>query len=424
MESTSKTRRMPRWAQALLSRHAGAELPTPENPMPSWLEHELRQMPLWYHIRGVTEGPRLAPPYYLIEDAHRQPELMRNALELKGRFEAMADRILRQRIEHLVFIGCGSAYYNSVLGAFLYPRLAGLSAEAAEAWEFFNYFEPGERKTMVIAQSATGASFEVLEAVRKAKELGLATLALTNTLDSPLEALAGETVAFPTGQRTGPDVSVIPTRLMMMYVMALALGRKRKPADSRLDRISRQLATIPEIAQRFLSQQDGHVQALAQKYHRQSCILVVGGGPNWFTALEAGLKMEEESSTPVRAYQTADYPHMAISLLAPDRTTMVFAPPGPSYDRLHGCVRTAKAAGSPALAVVQEGDTEISRDADDVIVLPGEWDEMLFPPLGTIVGQLYGYYLGVKKDLNPDCLGTNRLSHARAWLTAFPLGSH
>ncbi len=166
------------------------------------------------------------------------------------------------------------------------------------------------------------------------------------------------------------------------------------------------------------------MQTVARKYYQQSCILVVGGGPNWFTALEAGLKMEEESSTPARAYQTADYPHMAIALLAPHRTTMVFAPPGPSYERLHVCVRTAKAAGSPALAVLEEGDIQIGRDADDVILVPGQCDEMLFPPLGTIVGQLYGYYLGINKGLNSDCLGTDKISHARAWLTAFPLGSH
>ena len=416
--------KIPRWAQKLLDKAPGVERPGPENPMPPWLEKELKKVPLWYHIRESAAEPRFSPPHHLIEDVRRQPQLLREVLALEGRFAAIAERLDREGIEHVVFIGCGSAYYNSVLGAFLFPRLAGVTAEVMEAWEFYNYFQPSARKTLLVAQSATGASFEVVDAARRAREMGISTLALTNTEGSRLEETADETVAFPTGQKTGPDICVIPTRLMMMYLLGVALGQRRKAEDPTLRSVAEQLPGIPDLAQRFLTEQDEPVQALAKKYHRQSCILVVGGGANWFTALEASLKMEEESSTPCRAYQTADYPHMAISLIAPDRTTMVFAPPGPSYQRLHASIRTAKAGGSPALGVVVEGDTDVRRDADDVITVPGPLDEMLFPILGTMVGQLYGYYLGVNKGFNPDCLGTDKLSHARAWLTSFPLGTH
>lgn len=416
--------RLPRWARRLLENHSGAELPTPQNPLPPWLEEELKKAPLWYHIREVAEEPRRSHPYFLIEDARRQPELLGQALRLAGRFDGIARDVHAKGIEHIVFVGCGSAYYNSILAAFVLPRLTGLTAEAVEAWEFYNYYQPSNARTLVVAQSATGSSFEVLEAVRRARSLGMMSLALTNTVDSPLEEIADQTVAFPTGQRTGPDISVIPTRLVMVYLFSLALGRMRRPSDEVLRRIEAQLPTVPGLAQRLFEEQERALQDLARKYYRQSVILMVGGGPNWFTALEMALKIEEESSTPCRTYQTADYPHMAISLLQPGRTTMVIAPPGPSYERLHACVRTAKAAGSPAVAVVVEGDEAISRDADDVILIPGPVDEMLVPPLGTIVGQIYGYYLGVNKGWNPDCLGTDDIDHARAWLTSFPFGTH
>jgi glucosamine--fructose-6-phosphate aminotransferase (isomerizing) len=416
--------KMPRWAQRLLDTHPNAIRPTPDNPVPDWLEAELKVVPLWYHIREATSEPRSAPPYHLIEDVHRQPDLLQEVLHMAPHFAELAERIQREQIEHLIFVGCGSAYYNSLLGAFIFPRLAGMSAEAVEAWEFYNYAAPNGRKTMLIAQSATGASFEVLAAVRRAREGGISTLALTNTLDSPLEELADETVCFPTGQRTGPDIGVVTTRLLMLYLLALDLGRRRKVSEALVERLGEQLDHVPTIARRFLSEQEEAIQVLAQKYHRQSCMLVVGSGPNWFTALEAALKMEEESSTPCRTYQVGDYHHMAISLLAPDRTTVIFALPGPSYERAFTCVRTARAGGSPVVAVVLAEDSQISGEADDVIVVPGQVDELLFPPLGTIVGQLYGYYLGINKGLNPDTLGTDDINHARAWLTSFPLGTH
>ncbi len=418
------TGKLPRWAQKLLDKHPNAERPTPENPVPHWLEEELSKVPLWYHIREATDEPRFAPPFHLIEDVRRQPELLRQTFMLRDQLGAIADQILSEGYEHLVFIGCGSAFYTSLLGAFIFPRLSGLTAEVVEAWEFHNYWQPINRKALLIAQSATGGSFEVLEGVKRAKrDFALKTLAITNTLDSPLESLADETLSFPTGQKTGPDICVITVRLMLLYLLAFELGLRTQFNLPLVERIGSQLQTIPEIVENFLQSQDKTVQSIAEKHRLQSCLFVVGGGPNWFTALEVALKIEEESRTPCRTYQTADYPHMAISLLAPDRTTMVIAPLGPSYQRLHTCIKTAKVAGSPTVGVVTEGDEQIAKDADDVILVPAV-DEMLFPIPGTVVGQLFGYYLGIAKGVNPDTLGTDQISHAKAWLTAFPLGTH
>ena len=67
---------MPAWVRRLLDRHPGAELPTAENPMPRWLEEELRQAPLWMHIRGSEADPRSSPPYHLIEDVRDEPDLL------------------------------------------------------------------------------------------------------------------------------------------------------------------------------------------------------------------------------------------------------------------------------------------------------------------------------------------------------------
>lgn len=415
---------LPRWAQKLLEKYPHAERPTADNPIPKWLEDELCRVPLWYHIREAADDPRFSPPFHLIEDVRRQPALLRQTFALQEQLRGLAERIVAESYEHLVFIGCGSAFYTSLLAGFIFPRLTGLKAESVEAWEFYNYWQPHDSKTLVIAQSATGASFEVLEAAKRAKVvLGLPVFALTNTVNSPIESIADVTIAYPTGQKAGPDICVVSTRLMLIYLLAIEVGKRTKFDLTAVACLEEGLKMLPDHVERFLQEQDTAVQNIAKKHCKQSCFFVVGGGPNWFTALETALKIEEESRTPCRAYQTADYPHMAISLLAPDRTTLVIGPPGPSYDRLHSCVRTAKVAGSPTIGVVVENDNRIAREAEDVIVVPPV-DEFLFPIIGTVVGQLFGYWLGVAKGVNPDTLGTDQLSHAKAWLTAFPFGAH
>lgn len=69
------------------------------------------------------------------------------------------------------------------------------------------------------------------------------------------------------------------------------------------------------------------------------------------------------------------------------------------------------------------GDQGISKLADETIEIPGAVDEWISPLLLTLPFQLLGYYLGLERGGNPDALRSDSLSHAVAWLTAFPLPS-
>lgn len=420
----TSARRLPKWAQELLDRHPGAELPTPERPIPEWLEQELQRIPLWSLIRG-SDRARTEHPYFIYEDIHRQPELLEGVLRLGDQLSRIVSALDTHQIEHVVFAGCGSSFFNSWLGAFVFRQWTDLSTEGIEALEFVHYWRPYPRRTALILQSATGGSVEVLEAAERARREGIQVFGLTNTPNSPLIDLCDEVVIYPTGQRCGPDISVITTRLLMLYMLALELGKRHRTLDShQCLELERALFSIPALAQRFLNEQDSHLSELARNLQHQRALLLIGGGPNWFSAREGALKVEEESCMLCKAYRPGEYVHDAIALLDRDVTTIPIAPPGKSYPRLYDCARTAKAARSPVIGVVVEGDERIAAVSDAIIPLPSLLPEMVWPILTTILFQLLGYYLGIRRGYNPDTLRTDDFDHARAWLTAFPLGTH
>lgn len=117
---------LPEWTQRLLDRHPNAERPSVENPMPVWLEEELKRVPLWAYFRGIDDI-RDEPPYYVIEDVHRQPTVMRQVLVQRPEYTDLAERLIDGGVEHLVFTGCGSAFFSSLLGAFLFRHWTGLT---------------------------------------------------------------------------------------------------------------------------------------------------------------------------------------------------------------------------------------------------------------------------------------------------------
>ncbi|MCS7225115.1 MAG: SIS domain-containing protein, partial [Armatimonadetes bacterium] len=421
MSQKQHKRPLPRWARTLLERHPEAEPPTPDNLIPSWLEKELTHKPLWYWIRNADQ-PRTSHPYHLYDDIHRQPAIMAQVLQLKDQITHWASEIDRANPKQLIFVGCGSAYYTSQLSSLLVRALTGWHSQAVEAWEYVCDPTGTGDDSILIAQSATGGSFEVIQATEIAQQKGIRTFALTNTLDSPLQAVANETLVVPAPQSTGPDICVITARLMALYLLTLSLARSRPKADTNrdYDSLEEELLAQPDAAQRFLATQEPVIAALAERYYTQQSLLIVGSGINWFTAQEVALKIEEESETPCRAYLTGDFHHMAISLLSSQRPVLVFAAKDKGYERTVTCLKTARAGKSPAIAVVQDGDDEAERYADAVVPLTGVSHPFLVPIMGTIFGQLYGYFLALKKGRNPDCLSTDSLDHAKAWLISFP----
>ena len=402
----------------------GAAPPTPDDPLPPWLEEELARVPLWARIRGTTDI-RQGHPYLLIEDVRRQPALMRQAVELRPELGDLARRLVDRGVRRLVFTGCGSAFHTAELGAFLFRRWTGWSTESHESHEFSNHWRGANEPTALVLQSATGGSAETLEAGRRARDGGILTVGLTNTPGSALEDLCDESVCFPSDQRCGPDVSVLTTRLVGLYLLALEVGTAAASLDAReAEALGAAIADLPDAAARFLEEEDVNVSQIANALKDQRALLMSGGGANWFSAREGALKIEEESSLLCKAYRPGEYAHNAISLLSEEVGTVVVAPPGAAYARLHDAVRTARAAGSPSLALVVDGDDTVAPDATFVIAVPGTIDELLMPPLAAITFQLLGYYLGAVRGFNPDTLRTDDIDHARAWLTAFPFGSH
>ena len=417
------TRTLPPWAQELLDAHPDAPRPSPDDPMPAWLESELARVPLWARIRQTSEI-RQRHPFLLIEDLRTQPELMRQVLDLRSELAALAHRLIDQGIRHLVFTGCGSAFHSSQFGSFICRKWTGWTTESHDSLEFTHHWTEGHETTAVVVQSATGSTAETIDAARHASGHGILTVALTNTAGSALEALCDETICFPTGQRCGPAVSVLTTRLMMLYVLALEVGVATGALGvHEADELGTAISSLPDAAAQFLREEDLNVSQIANALNGQRALLVVGGGPNWFSAREGALKVEEESSLLCKAYRPAGYLHNAIPVLSDTVGTVVIAPPGKAYGRAHDVVRTARAARSPSLAVVVEGDDAIAPDASFVVAVPGPIGELLMPPLAAVAFQLLGYYLGAERGINPDTLRSDDLDHARAWLTAFPFGS-
>ena len=129
--------------------------------------------------------------------------------------------------------------------------------------------------------------------------------------------------------------------------------------------------------------------------------LYLGRGFNYPVALEGALKLKEISYIHAEGYPAAEMKHGPIALIDAEMPVVVVATRNAMYEKILSNIQEIKARKGKVIAIVTEGDEEISRLADDVIELP-RTVECLEPLLTTIPMQLLAYHIAVCKGKDVD----------------------
>ena len=358
-----------------------------------------------------TEGAERGEyPHYMLKEINEQPErveevLRRTLRPSKGTvvFEesALSHKEL-VKIRRLLLVACGTSWHASLTGEYIIESLARLPVEVECASEMRYRNRPLDKNTLLVSLSQSGETADTLAAIRLARSQGLPTLAIVN--------VAGSTIARESDagilMRAGPEIGVASTKAFEMQVLCLtllgiALGRLGghiSLAEGR--KLVRELQTIPGKLKKILAG-NAHIVAIARKYARARDCLFMGRQYNYPIALEGALKLKEISYIHAEGYPSAEMKHGPIALISPDFPSVFVVPRDAMYDKNMSNVEEIRARRGPVIAVATEGDTDISRKADDVIYIPQTVD-CLQPLLTVVPLQLLAYHIAVLRGCDVD----------------------
>ena len=111
--------------------------------------------------------------------------------------------------------------------------------------------------------------------------------------------------------------------------------------------------------------------------------LYLGRGYSFPVALEGALKLKEISYIHAEGYPAAEMKHGPIALIDAEMPVVVVATHNAMYEKIMSNIQEIKARKGKVIALVTEGDTVISKLADDCIELP-ETLECLEPLIATV----------------------------------------
>ncbi len=346
-------------------------------------------------------------PHFMLKEIFEGPEVVRSALRgrLKskenlvklGGLEQIADKL--KGAKRLLILACGTSYYAGLVGEYLFEEIAKIPTEVHFASEFRYRDEPLDQDTVAIAISQSGETADTLAAIRKAKEYGLITLGIINTVGS---TIARETNAG-VYNHAGPEIGVASTKafisqLTILVLMASYLSKSNEYSLS--NALLQELEAIPEKIKAILDQ-SSQLEALAEKYKHYDNFLFLGRKYNYPVALEGALKLKEISYIHAEGYGAGEMKHGPIAMISEKFPTMMIIPQNSVSEKMFANLEEIKARKGPVFAIATEGDQNIATLANDVFFVP-KTIEPLEPFLTIVPLQLFAYYVGTKRGFDVD----------------------
>jgi glucosamine--fructose-6-phosphate aminotransferase (isomerizing) len=309
-------------------------------------------------------------------------------------------------IDRIIMVACGTAAYASEVGKYAIEAWAKIPVSVELSHEF-RYRQPIlTPNTLVVAVSQSGETMDTLMATRFAKEAGASVLSICNTQGATL-AREADAVLYT---HAGPEVAVASTKAFTAQITAifllglhLATVRGTQPKDD-LQLIGKELLKLPGDIADVLTTTDS-TRALAKKFKDARTVLFLGRHVGFPIALEGALKLKELAYIHSEGFAAGELKHGPIALIEEGQPVIVIVPSPSDPDSLHAKVvsniQEVKARGAQVIAIAEQGDTEVSKYAAEVIYVPAI-HKMLAPILNVIPLQIFAMELAAAKGLDVD----------------------
>ena len=213
-------------------------------------------------------------------------------------------------------IGCGSAYHAGLLGKSLIEEYADVlvNVEIASEYRYKKTFSNNDTLTILISQS--GETADTLAALRKAKEKGIDTLGIVNTVSSSIAREADDVLYI----KAGVEISVATTKaysaqVLMLLLIALVIGyENKKISKEEANNVISEIKKLPEYIKEVISKKS-LCDDIAKSIYEKNNIFFIGRKVDYALCMEGSLKLKEVSYIHSESYAAGELKHGTISLI-------------------------------------------------------------------------------------------------------------
>ena len=345
--------------------------------------------------------------HFMIKEIYEQPEVVKKTInsfvndKIDFSSSGLTSDILKD-INSVYIVACGSAYHVGVCAQYIIEGLAKVPVRVDIASEF-RYRKPLlDKKDVLIVISQSGETADTLAALREAKELGVKTIAIVNTVGSSI-AREADYVLYTLA---GPEIAVATTKaystqLIVSYLFAIELASVKGQIDSdTYNYLLDEIKLLPDKISSILDKEIKKIQKISSELSSIKDAFYIGRGLDYAVSLEGSLKLKEVSYVHSEAYAAGELKHGTISLIEDGTLTIGIITQDEIFEKTISNLVEVKSRGA-YVVTISPSKIDVDKVSDYKITIP-EANKYFYPSITVIPLQLIGYYVAVAKGVDVD----------------------
>ena len=343
----------------------------------------------------ITEIEKGTYPHYMLKEIDEQPAVIRqltNAYFNDGQIQIADDILVAARqAKRIYIIAAGTSMHAGLVGKQLLETLAGVQTEVHIASEFGYNLPLISEDALFVFLSQSGETADSRAVLVKMKQLGYPCLTLTNVAGSTLSREADDTLLI----HAGPEIAVASTKAYVATVALLAILATKLAGKVDFD-LAYEFGIVANVIDGIIADKETYDQ-LARDYLTQRHAFYIGRHVDYYTALEAALKLKEISYIQAEGFAAGELKHGTIALIEEGTPVVAIISQEAINLNTRSNLKEVKARGANTITIALE---HLSKPGDQIVIT--DVHPILAPLVMCVPTQLLAYYAALHRDLDID----------------------
>ncbi|ANU26755.1 glutamine--fructose-6-phosphate transaminase (isomerizing) [Planococcus versutus] len=340
-------------------------------------------------------------PHYMLKEIDEQPGVVRKIVQA---YQDEHDQLTiqpeileaMQAADRIHIIAAGTSYHAGMIGKEYIEKLAGIPVEVHVSSEFGYNMPLLSENPLFIFISQSGETADSRQVLVKIKDMGHASLTITNVAGSTLSRESDHTLLL----YAGPEIAVASTKaytaqLAVLSILA-AVTAKVRGIEIGFDLVQ-ELGIVANAIQAQVDSKEEMEQIATEYLSTTRNCFFIGRVMDYFVGLEGSLKLKEISYIQAEGFAGGELKHGTIALIEEGTPVIALATQEAVNLNIRGNVKEVAARGAHTCIISMEG----LQERGDSLVLP-KVNELLSPLVSVIPMQLISYYAALHRDCDVD----------------------
>lgn len=308
--------------------------------------------------------------YKMYSEVFEQPDSIRKTFEMElENMEEISSKLAN--VNRIYLIGCGSSLSTAYTAKDALEMVTDLDIDVFTGYEFYYNKKLDNENSAAIFTSQSGETADTLAALRRANELNIHTIAISNEKDSSMIKEA----KYPIVTHCGREEAILGTKTYVTQLSTLYYILFSASDYEKKEELLKELRTIPDLMEKLIEDSEEENKKLAYEFKDEDIFYTLGSGPNYGLAYKLAMTMLMEGalkhSCPL---YSAEFRHGLIERAEKDVPIIILDSQYPSDEITKKAIDFCENIGAKTLVFKMQDYANINNLLSPfILVIPLEW---------------------------------------------------